>query len=121
MSINVDPSPPIAWLSIDLLDQSAISLDANGQLDKSTVLQALSNAFSFPDYFGQNWDAAYDLLLDHVDQLAEPTLWRFSIAKGSLINKADLADWVQLMSDVCVYVASHGQVLRVVVFADEVS
>lgn len=121
MSTNVDPSAPITWLSIDLLDQPAISLDANGQLDKATVLQALSNAFSFPDYFGQNWDAAYDLLLEHVDQLVEPALWRFSIAKGSLVNTADLADWVQLMSDVCVYGASREQVLRIVVFADEVS
>ena len=103
-----------------MLDQSASARDANGQLDKVTLLQALGGAFNFPDYFGHNWDAAYDLLLDQVDQLAEPALWRFSVGRGSLVNKADLADWVQLMMDVCAYATSREQVLQVVVFADQV-
>lgn len=36
--------------------------------DKSSILQALSDTFHFPDYFGHNWDAAFDCLLDVLDQ-----------------------------------------------------
>ena len=121
MNTAANSSTFITWLSTDLLDDHpVISLDADGRLDKATLLQALSCAFSFPDYFGENWDAAYDLLLDQVDQLVEPALWRFSVAKGALVNQADLADWVQLMTDLCAYAASRELELRVVVFADEI-
>ena len=37
-------------------------------VDKSSILQALSDTFHFPDYFGHNWDAAYDCLLDALDE-----------------------------------------------------
>lgn len=121
MTTEANSSTFITWLSTDLLDDHpVISLDTDGRLDKATLLQALSCAFSFPDYFGENWDAAYDLLLDQVDQLVEPALWRFSVAKGALVNQADLADWVQLMTDLCAYAASRELELRVVVFADEI-
>ena len=37
-------------------------------VDKSSILQALSDTFHFPDYFGHNWDAAFDCLLDALEQ-----------------------------------------------------
>ena len=36
--------------------------------DKSSILQALSDTFHFPDYFSHNWDAAFDCLLEALDQ-----------------------------------------------------
>ncbi|WP_150302893.1 barstar family protein [Pseudomonas saliphila] len=108
----------ITWQPRDQLEQPAIALDADHRLDKATILQALREAFSFPDYFGENWDAAYDLLLDEVDQLAEPALWRFSIDGAAEVNEADLAAWLQLMADVCAYADSHQHGVRVVIYSD---
>ena len=108
----------ITWQPRDQLEQPAIALDADHRLDKATILQALREAFSFPDYFGENWDAAYDLMLDEVDQLAEPALWRFSIDGSAEVNEADLAAWIQLMADVCAYADSHQHGVRVVIYSD---
>ena len=37
-------------------------------VDKSSILQPLSDTFHFPDYFGHNWDAAFDCLLDALEK-----------------------------------------------------
>jgi RNAse (barnase) inhibitor barstar len=92
-----------------------ITLDKNGRLNKQTIMSSLNEAFSFPDYFGDNWDAAYDLLLDYVDALSGPATWRFSINKTSEVNEADLATWAQLMTDLQSYAASQGMELQVVI------
>lgn len=35
-----------------------------GSRDKNAFLNALSGALAFPDYFGRNWDAFYDCLVE---------------------------------------------------------
>ncbi|HWD05989.1 MAG TPA: barstar family protein [Amycolatopsis sp.] len=35
-----------------------------GTVDKASTLDAIAGAMSFPDYFGRNLDALYDLLTD---------------------------------------------------------
>lgn len=121
MSATDDPSAAITRKPRDQLDHPAIALDASGVLNKATLLRGLSAAFNFPDYFGENWDAAYDLLLDQVDLLAAPACWRFSIERDSLVDEADLADWLQLMADLCGYAESRAQALRVELYADGLS
>lgn len=37
-------------------------------VEKVSMLQTLSNTFHFPDYFGLNWDAAFDCLLEVLDE-----------------------------------------------------
>lgn len=118
MNTPVNPCAAITWQHRDQLDQPAIALDINGKLDKTTMLRALRESFSFPDYFGDNWDAVYDLLLDHVEQLQAPAIWRFSIDEVSELNEADLADWIRLMIDLCTYAESQAQSLQVVVYSD---
>ncbi|MDM7857895.1 barstar family protein [Thiopseudomonas acetoxidans] len=118
MTTTPEQSAPITWQPRHQLDQPAVALDANGRLNKSILLQALCGAFNFPDYFGDNWDAAYDLLLDHVDQLSEPALWRFSIEDASEVDEADLADWIQLMMDVCTYANAREIQVRVEIYGD---
>ncbi|MBW4692031.1 MAG: barstar family protein [Lyngbya sp. HA4199-MV5] len=39
-------------------------LNGAGISDKTEFLQAIATAMSFPDYFGQNWDALEDCLTD---------------------------------------------------------
>jgi RNAse (barnase) inhibitor barstar len=97
------------------MNTETIALDENGKLNKQTVLNNLRKRFNFPDYFGDNWDAAYDLLLDHVDQLQGPATWWFSMDKASDINEADLAAWAQLITDLKSYAASQGLELQVVI------
>lgn len=117
---NKKPSA-ITWQHSDQLNPGAIPLDEDGKLNKKTVLNRLSASFNFPDYFGDNWDAAYDLLLDHVDQLEGSVLWRFSIDRESEVNEADLAVWVQLMTDTCAYAESQGRQLRVMIQRDSMT
>ena len=118
MTTAASPSAAITWQPRHQLDQPAIALDADNRLDKSTIMQALRKSFNFPDYFGENWDAAYDLLLDEVDQLIEPALWRFSIDGAAEVNEAELAAWIQLMEDVCAYAGSREHGVQVMVFSD---
>ena len=119
MNRPASQSAAIIWQHKDQLDQPAIALDIHGKLDKATVLQALREAFRFPDYFGDNWDAAYDLLLDQVDKMTEPALWRFSIEGTSEVDEADLGDWLQLMTDVCAYAESRELRLQVLIYSDD--
>jgi hypothetical protein len=39
-------------------------VELHGVRDKAAFLKALGGALRFPDYFGANWDAFYDCLLD---------------------------------------------------------
>ena len=45
-----------------------IELSAHDWHDETRVMDELSRAFSFPDYFGRNWDAVSDCLSDFRDQ-----------------------------------------------------
>ena len=53
-----------------------------------------------------------------MDQLSEPALWRFSIEDASEVDEADLADWIQLMMDVCTYANAREIQLRVEIYGD---
>ncbi|WP_409526309.1 pyridoxamine 5'-phosphate oxidase family protein [Nitrincola sp. MINF-07-Sa-05] len=115
MSIQTRKPAAIIWQHSAERDQPAISLDENSKLDKESVLNKLRESFNFPDYFGDNWDAAYDLLLDYVDQMEGAATWRFSINRASNVNEADLADWIHMMTDLCTYAESRGLALRIVI------
>lgn len=97
---------------------NAICLAKDGMLSKQTILTSLQRHFSFPDYFGANLDAAYDLLLDVVDTLAEPTLWRFCTGSQVTIDSEALASWQQVMQDVMQYAQSKGIKLQVELFIE---
>lgn len=118
MSHTGSRNPAPVWRCTTRPDPQAIGLVENGRLDKDTLLNCLREHFHFPDYFGENWDAAYDLLLDQVDQLDGPTEWRFSIRGAQDVNEADLADWMQLMTDLCCYADTRGVLLKVVILSD---
>lgn len=44
----------IAWLDLDLA----------GAVDRDAFLRRCAEAFSLPDYFGRNWDALHECLVD---------------------------------------------------------
>jgi hypothetical protein len=41
-----------------------VRIDLNGVSDKVGILQGISAALGFPEYFGMNWDALHDCLTD---------------------------------------------------------
>lgn len=90
----------IRWRQCAAPQAGALSPGAQQPLDKEALLALLARAFDFPDYFGYNWDAAYDLLLDRVDGLGEPAVWRFWIDADGPVDAGALACWVQLLEDV---------------------
>jgi hypothetical protein len=97
---------------------NAINLARDGNLDQQSILASLQVHFHFPDYFGGNFDAAYDLLLDIVDTLKKPTVWRFCTGVQPNIDKDALACWQQLMQDLLHYAGSKGQMLQVELFIE---
>lgn len=97
---------------------NAICLAQSGTLDQRSILASLQVHFHFPDYFGENFDAAYDLLLDVVDSLTEPTVWRFCTGSQSKIDHDALASWQQLMQDLMHYAYSKGVTLQVELFIE---
>lgn len=96
----------------------AICLAKEGILSKQTIVASLQQHFLFPDYFGGNVDAAYDLLLDVVDTLTEPTVWRFCNGSQVKTDHDALANWQQLMQDVMQYAQSKGIKLQVELFIE---
>lgn len=103
----------VVWRDCHRADADAIALDDGGRLDKHSILEALAGHFGFPGYFGFNWDAAYDLLLDELQPDKGELLWRFSLRAGSGINQTDLESWCQLMDDLCAYARSRGRKLQI--------
>lgn len=97
---------------------SAIDLSQDGVLDRQSILASLQAHFHFPGYFGDNFDAAYDLLLDVVDTLTEPTVWCFCAGSQANMNHDALISWQQLMQDLMQYACSKGASLQVELFIE---
>lgn len=97
---------------------NAICLAQGDIVDKQSILANLQRHFHFPDYFGENFDAAYDLLLDIVDTLKAATVWRFRIGSQPNIDKEAFACWQQLMQDLMQYAGEKGVELQIELFLE---
>lgn len=53
-----------------------VDLDCSGARDKQGFMQVCREAFSFPDWFGANWDALADSLTDIDDTRGALVLWQ---------------------------------------------
>ncbi len=88
---------------VRLLDPSALT-------DKARLIDALANAFSFPDWSGRNWDAVYDCLTDQhwgpgariLLGIAEPS------SGGSSLTDRDRSILQSLLVDAADFWAGHG-------------
>ena len=58
------PLPDRALESAAQMDMRVVPVRLVAARDKNAVLNAIARALQFPDYFGHNWDAFYDCLLD---------------------------------------------------------
>ncbi|MBC8006448.1 MAG: barstar family protein [Prolixibacteraceae bacterium] len=58
------PLPDAALESAAGKKLGVVAVGLRAARDKNSFLNALAKALQFPDYFGHNWDAFYDCLLD---------------------------------------------------------
>ncbi|CAM5225402.1 barstar family protein [Alishewanella longhuensis] len=97
---------------------NAMSLADNNSVNRDSILHCLQTSFQFPDYFGGNFDAAYDLLLDKVDTLKQATVWRFAMHSKANVDNDALACWQQLMQDTQDYASTKGLALDVELYIE---
>lgn len=76
-----------------------VQLDDQGEVSKESVLNALSTAFDFPDYFGHNWDAAFDCLCDAMDTYDQLDVL-FKSSSTAARDQAPLAELLNILQDV---------------------
>ncbi|KAA0876287.1 barstar family protein [Nitrincola tapanii] len=93
--------------------EQAIDLSQAGRVDRQTILQQLNQAFAFPEYFGDNWDAAYDLLMDKIDLSPPQITWHFYLPNASDLNLEDLQTFQQLLEDLVRYATQRQKRLKV--------
>ncbi|WP_416137361.1 barstar family protein [Halomonas sp. HK25] len=82
---------------------------------REALLDALAASLAFPDYFGRNWDAAWDCLTE--------LGWESGRAQVILLPEAPadgaaMAIFLALMSDACDHWAARGQTLAVLLVED---
>ena len=83
--------------------------------DKNAFLNALAKALQFPEYFGHNWDAFYDCLLD-LEPGSGGTLLLLRDASGfARADPEEFAAAVATLADAADYWKGEGRALLVVV------
>jgi RNAse (barnase) inhibitor barstar len=84
--------------------------------DKNGFLKAIAKALRFPDYFGHNWDAFYDCLLDLKHDDGAGTLLVLRDASGfAKAEPEEFAAAVDTLMDAADYWKGENRVLLVVV------
>ena len=84
--------------------------------DKNSFLNAIAKALRFPDYFGHNWDAFYDCLLDLKHDEGAGTLLVLRDASGfARAEPEEFAAAVDTLADAADYWKGENKQLLVVV------
>lgn len=109
---------PSVQLRHEAAPADAVCLASDGRVDRETMLACLATHFQFPVYYGDNWDAAYDLLLDKVDALSVDTVWRFNSGPAVQKDPDAITSFLQLMQDIIDYASDQGIRLQVELFLD---
>jgi hypothetical protein len=68
-------------------------------VQRDTLLNALSSALAFPDYFGVNWDAAFDCLTDRDWEPGAVVIIEMSIPPAAIVDEAAITTLIDLMRD----------------------
>ena len=87
--------------------------------DKNAFLNALAQAMQFPAYFGHNWDAFYDCLLEFEQAESEGTLLVLREASGfARAEPEEFAAAVDTLAEAADYWKNKGKVLLTIVELD---
>ena len=99
----------VAWLDLDLA----------GVADRDALFRRFAAVFSLPDYFGRNWDALHECMLDFAGSGAPGALvhWR----RGTeLARRAPdvVTTSLEILEDAATYWRSSGRIFLVAVERD---
>lgn len=89
-----------------------------GLVDRNALLIELARTFNFPDYFGHNWDAAWDCLSELSWPADRLQILHLRIGSESSISEDDLSIFVELMNDACNYWAIQNSAFCVLIESD---
>lgn len=98
--------PAGVWKSSDVhLMTQALTLDVPAErlLDKQQLLQALADSLAFPDYFGHNWDAAWDCLTGLDWHHGNTITLLLPLPSDLQIDADDLAVFLDLLAEAAEY------------------
>lgn len=76
-------------------------------LDKQTLLTELAQALGFPDYFGDNWDAAWDALSE-LNFSNGPITIELNL-QGKTANFEDVKVFIELLQEASEYWYEQGE------------
>ncbi|WP_367108490.1 barstar family protein [uncultured Psychrobacter sp.] len=76
------------------IPEQAINIVVGEVLDKASLLIALDNTLSFPDYFAHNWDSAWDCLTD-----SDAEHLRLDLTDVQQINNEDFEVFKSMIED----------------------
>ncbi len=68
-------------------------------VQRDALLSALSDTLGFPDYFGFNWDAAFDCLTDRDWEAGAVVIIEMNIPPAADADEAMLTTLIEMMSD----------------------
>jgi len=85
---------------------------------RESLLNALNQTLHFPDYFGHNWDAAWDCLSEQVWPEGKRQILHLCIDADTFLAESDLHTFVELMVDACTCWASNNTACLVLIETD---
>jgi RNAse (barnase) inhibitor barstar len=99
----------IAWLDLDLA----------GAADRDAFFQRCAAVFSLPDYFGRNWDALHECMLDFAGGGVPGAIvhWRRGTQLARRAPEA-VTMALEVLEDAAVYWRASGRIFLVVVERD---
>ena len=100
-----ESAPALCWKTLAPLPR----------IDRDSLLNALGATLAFPDYYGRNWDAAWDCLTELDWPSAQLLVVHLPIPTGTALVAADLEVFLELMADVCRHWADRGRALCLLV------
>ena len=83
-------------------------------VNKQTLLTELAQVLSFPEYFGHNWDAAWDCLTELSFEKG-PIILELDLT-GKSVDEHELAIFTELLDEASEYWQGEGQILKLNVF-----
>ena len=99
----------VAWLDLDLA----------GVADRDAMFRRFAAVFSLPDYFGRNWDALHECMLDYAGSGAPGAVvhWR----RGTELERRApevVTTALEILEDAATYWRSSGRIFLVAVERD---
>lgn len=85
---------------------------------RNSLLGALSATLHFPDYFGHNWDAAWDCLSEQLWPEGQQQIVHLCFDNDTELAEPDLHTFIELMEEACQHWAAQKMACQVLIETD---